>query len=811
MPNFIVSFFRCLPVSRRVLEAYLVALILIVAAFPDVIFNQASLRLTDQITGAFNGVPLKPFYPIPNSTGWWAGYNDNGGATYQSEPMIQFMANSIKNGESPYWNPYSAAGALGPEALVDQKFSFLTLLNAVMGGSSIVYNLVILGFAYFAVFFVYRIVRERFGLTALAATSACIFYLLNGYITANFGSNVTQSYFLVPLCLYAALSFVQFTSVLRWISVVLSFALFFSFTFMPTTITSIIAMGVVVIGFIVQAMRERDWSIKHVTLLLSLLAGGLLASLLLLAPLYFPFVESLSSLGTLDDYSKRVFWSLNFPYALASFYSPSHLIESYNAMEPAAILWDTGASSSSIMGNTVYHSGVIAIALAGCALFRKTDHFKWLVRLSFIGITLVVVRLFDPLWINFIFKYLPVVGNIGSQYWWPVIMTLMTFMVGFGVAAIQAQRFRLFPAFILMLICCASVAVMFKVYGLREPHIDYKTNSLIFLVGLLIFIMFSLLLIRVFNNSRFSNLLIGSALIVMFTELLVGGKMIRFERNDLFTNIPVALKYVKDNAGLYRSLNFGQGGLYPELGSAFGIQELTTINQGLLPAFKDYFYASINLESRQRLGFHPTLAPEGAFPSLILIQDTPSSNKIDWAAVSLLGVKYLILPTTYTSYRAELRSLGFSEVFASDASVIVENKGVLPRAFSIDKPVGDAGAFSLARGFESTLAPASIDSYRNGMVLISGAVSRESLVVLTDNWHKNWSATLNGKKVPILKINGTLRGIVVPAGDYQIRMDYQPASLSVAIGSSLFIILFLIVIGFKRRGLDTAVRARLVS
>lgn len=810
MPNFIVTLFRRLPVSRRVFEAYLVALILIVAAFPDVIFNQASLRLTDQITGAFNGAPLRPFYPIPNSTGWWAGYNDNGGATYQSEPMIEFMANSIKNGESPYWNPYSAAGALGPEALVDQKFSFLTLLNAVMGGGSLVYNLVILGFAYFAVFFVYRIVRERFGLTVLAATSACIFYLLNGYITANFGSNVTQSYFFVPLCLYAALSFVQFTSVLRWIAVVLSFAMFFSFTFMPTTITSIIAMGVVIVGFLLQTMRERDWSIKHAALLLSLLGGGLLASLLMLAPLYFPFVESLSSLGTLDDYSKRVFWPLRFPHALASFYSPSHLIESYNAMEQAAIFWTP--NEGSIVGNTIYHSGVVAIALAGCALFRKTDHFNWLVRLSFIGVTLVVVRLFDPQWINFLFQYLPVVGNIGSQYWWPVIMTLITFMVGFGVSAIQERKFSLFPAFVLLLICCASVAFMFKVYGLREPHVDFKTNALLFLAGVLVFVVLVLLSLKVFNNPRFSKVLVGSALVVMFVELMVGGKMVRFERNDLFSNIPVALKYVKDNAGLYRTLNFGQGGLYPELGSAFGVQELTTINQGVLPAFKKYFYESINLDSRQRLGFHPTLAPEGAFPSLILIQDTPSSNKIDWAAVSLLGVKYLILPTTYTAYRAELKSLGFSEVFASDASVIVENKGVMPRAFSIDKPLTEnGGAVSLAPGFESTLAAASIDSYRNGQVLISGAVSRESLVVLTDNWHKNWSATLNGKKVPILKINGTLRGIVVPAGDYQIRMDYQPASLSVAIGSSLFVILFLIVIGLKRRDLDTAVRVRVTS
>lgn len=59
--------------KRPLLEAFLVALLLIVAAFPDVLFNGASLRLTDQVTGALSGGQQKSVYPIPMSTGWWGG------------------------------------------------------------------------------------------------------------------------------------------------------------------------------------------------------------------------------------------------------------------------------------------------------------------------------------------------------------------------------------------------------------------------------------------------------------------------------------------------------------------------------------------------------------------------------------------------------------------------------------------------------------------------------------------------------------------------------------------------------------------
>ncbi|WP_148057432.1 hypothetical protein [Pseudomonas brassicacearum] len=807
MPNLIASLLKRLPISRRVLEACAIALVLILAAFPDVVFNHASLRLTDQVYAAVSGIPLRPFYPIPNSIGWWAGYNDNGGAIYQSEPMIEFMVHAIKTGESPYWNPYSAAGALGPEALVDQKFSAITLVNAILGGGSLVFNVVILMALYFGVFFTYRIVREILGLSPAAATAASVFYLLNGYITANLGSNVTQSYFYVPVCIYTALMFIERASVFRWSMAVFAFALFFSCTFMPTTITSLIAIGIIVGGFLIGHVQSGRYSIRLGLTLILMLGMSLLAAVLLLAPLYFPLMENLRSIGTLEDYSKRNFSSLRFPNAVASFFSSSHFFESYNAAEPNAVSFE--GTGLSFTGNTVFHSGVIAIGLAGCAIAKRFSRFKWLVVLCQASCAFVVVRLFDPIWIQVVFSKLPIIGNIGSQYWWPVIMFPMVVLIGVGVNNLQFKNFRMWPSVVLMFVGVCALVKIYYMFGLQSPRLDYKIGALMSIVMLVVLIGILLVVHKWWFNTQVAYSLLLIVIVVMFAELLVSGKMIRFQRNDLFNNMPPALQYVKNHIGVYRTLNFGQSGLYPELGSAFNIQEMTTLNQGGLPAYRDFFYSSIDLESSQRLGAHPG-APLGSFPSLISIRDLPERNSFDWKSIDFIGVKYLLLPSSYTAYQEKLKGLGFNEVYRDLATVVIENRNVAPRVFSVSAMAGgDKEEAVLSEDYRKHLVPASIDTYRNAEVVISGEVEQESLVVLTDNWHANWAAVLNGKKVPIIKVNKAFRGVVVPAGKYIIRMEYQPRTLPWAIAASLSTLLLLMILIARRKHLDPLVHRRL--
>ena len=51
------------------------------------------------------------------------------------------------------------------------------------------------------------------------------------------------------------------------------------------------------------------------------------------------------------------------------------------------------------------------------------------------------------------------------------------------------------------------------------------------------------------------------------------------------------------------------------------------------------------------------------------------------------------------------------------------------------------------------------------------------MLVLSELYYPGWRATLNGVSVPILKVDGGLRGIRVPAGSSVVRMHYLPVSV----------------------------------
>jgi hypothetical protein len=62
-------------------------------------------------------------------------------------------------------------------------------------------------------------------------------------------------------------------------------------------------------------------------------------------------------------------------------------------------------------------------------------------------------------------------------------------------------------------------------------------------------------------------------------------------------------------------------------------------------------------------------------------------------------------------------------------------------------------------------------------IMISAQMETPGLIVLADNWDKGWRAFWNGRPAPILRVDYTIRGVVVPAGTGTLEFIYQPASV----------------------------------
>jgi len=755
------------------------ATVLIVATFPDIFVAGTSLRLSDQLWGSYENLELYRAYPPISATTrllsvpkdqWLFPYNDIGGAIWQSEPMMEFMRRTIAGHDSPYWNPYSAAGSLGPETLVDIKFSLFTILYAILGGGSSIYNALLLIFFWLATFFVIRIAREKLGLTILGSAVAGMMYLLNGYSAGNIASNVALAYLFVPVCLYASFALVDRLTPRNIGNVALAFAAFFSFTFLPTTIVGTIAMVGCTAGYaIARYAGSPQFFVGTAVRAFVAYAASVALAIAMLAVLYLPIVESLSVTGIASSYAQRIFYPAFLTGAL-SLFSPSHFfVSAWGNMDPEA---------SKLAGNTIYAFGVLGLVFAASALQNTPLRRQPLALFLTAMVLLTLARIFAVPIISDAIGIVPIVRNLGAQYLWIAVAIPLVLLAGMGADNLRNGLARRLPAAIALsggVVAAVSVAYL---YGLREPDIRGKVMSLIAL-SLLATLAAAAVWVVPKLSTRGRGLVLSGLSILLFVELAMDARWVRFVADDRFTHPTSEVGFLQANAGSYRTMTLGAYATTMERGAAYGLQEITSLNAGTLPGYLAYFNRMIRaLPQQYRFG---------EFPSLAYPQDASNLNFYDWGAIDLLGVKYVVVPKTSVQYLAAFKEAGFPRVHDSEFTVVFENPRVLPRAFVVNSGASNEdGDFDLPADLPSHISAATISEYRNANIEIRGAVDRPSWLVLTDNWHSNWIATVNGAQTPIARVNGTFRGVRVPPGPFRVEMSYEPHTLRVAVAVSVF-------------------------
>jgi len=48
-------------------------------------------------------------------------------------------------------------------------------------------------------------------------------------------------------------------------------------------------------------------------------------------------------------------------------------------------------------------------------------------------------------------------------------------------------------------------------------------------------------------------------------------------------------------------------------------------------------------------------------------------------------------------------------------------------------------------------------------------------MVSTDTWARGWSVTIDGEPSTVLKVNSTIRGVMIPIGAHYVKWTYRPA------------------------------------
>ena len=102
---------------------------------------------------------------------------------------------------------------------------------------------------------------------------------------------------------------------------------------------------------------------------------------------------------------------------------------------------------------------------------------------------------------------------------------------------------------------------------------------------------------------------------------------------------------------------------------------------------------------------------------------------------------------------------------------------------------------------DSVAGTAKITSYAPNHLTYDAETPEQSVLVFSEVYYPGWTATVDGKEVPIGRVNYILRAIVVPQGKHKVELMFYPSSVDTTetiayVGYGL-LLLVLIALGYK--------------
>lgn len=167
----------------------------------------------------------------------------------------------------------------------------------------------------------------------------------------------------------------------------------------------------------------------------------------------------------------------------------------------------------------------------------------------------------------------------------------------------------------------------------------------------------------------------------------------------------------------------------------------------------------------------------------------------------MLGLRYIATPVPIERIDGKLKPGDLIQIGRTKEAFIYENPRALPRVMFVPNwkladfdaltrtgawPAFDPTSTVLLEGEPPASANAStpvddaapgravIAHYENTVVQINVTASRSGFVLLNSAWHPWWRATVDGRPVEVLKANVLFRAVQVPAGTHSVRFEFEP-------------------------------------
>lgn len=174
--------------------------------------------------------------------------------------------------------------------------------------------------------------------------------------------------------------------------------------------------------------------------------------------------------------------------------------------------------------------------------------------------------------------------------------------------------------------------------------------------------------------------------------------------------------------------------------------------------------------------------------------------------VNMLNTRYIIQPDPETGMpKAFFNDRAYGPAWFAQSIKVVSDANSEMKALNtedlcttaiVDARFVDDNLKRLAPLSDSTANVTLIKHTPNEVEYLT-SVGQDALLVCSEIYYpEGWIATVNGKEVPIIRVNYTLRGVIVPAGTHSLRLTFAPTSIAtterIAFGALILLLLLLL-------------------
>lgn len=718
-----------------------------------------------------NKVPYASSYQV-NSVPPWSYYEKFWGPVKNSAmpdiigqlyPWRYFSINLWKNGEIPFWNPYSFSGnphLANYQSAVFSPFNLLFFILPFVDS----WRILVLLQPLLAGIFTYFLMKE-FKISSVGSAISAITFMFSGFIVVwmAYGTMSMAIAFLPLSLLSLEKNFRKLSPI--WL-LILSLSLPLSF-FSGHFQTSLYCLTYIILFFIFKAIQIKDKK-KIIFILLSIIFGIVISLIQILPSIEFYLYSARSSIF-IKNGTGIPFYYLITMLAPDFFGNPVTRNDWFGYY----------AEWSSFVG-------VIPLTLSLFAINKKKTLSIFFV---ISGILFLLLAIESPIIQLISILKIPVLSTSNPTR----IIILFSFsfavLAGFGLDNLKELMLRGKTKKILSLLAGVGITLFF-IWALLLIFKILPADKLLIAKRNLILptILFGGVFMATIVSLKFKRLMLFTICCLLFAvsydSYRFAQKWMPFDSKDLvFANIPI-IDAMKKNIGNGRYF----GNLGDQVDSYYGFSSIEGYDPLYIERYGEFIQSALN----------------GKYmPAQRSVVKLGRRNKYVNRVLDLLGVSLIFHPISDTNkgwaypvwddikrnsliYKDDKFQLFKNNmampraVLFYDYEIIKDKKSIIRRFYSDDFDFRNKLILEKDPHLQSKMSAkgkADFILYSPNKIIINTKTQAPAILFLSDNFYPGWEVWVNSEKTEILRADYTFRSVVVPKGDSKVEFKYSPSFL----------------------------------